>query len=119
MPTRDEMQELLSNCTWSWVLRDGVKGYLGTSNRNGKTIFLPAAGYQTDADDPSHLGYGASYWTANQDGGSYYAYVMAYRNNYYSGAPGMRSGNDHYPFYSNGAATVRYFGRSIRAVGYR
>ena len=65
-PTSTEMQELLNNCTWTWVLRNGVKGYLGTSKNNGKTIFLPAAGYRTDAENPNHLGFGASYWTANQ-----------------------------------------------------
>ena len=116
-PTRDEMQELLDNCTWSdWVLQNGVKGYRGVSKRNGKTIFLPAAGYY-NGETLSHLGYGGTYMTANQYGeGNGSAHVMAYRYGYTYGSPGLRSANDYYPFYSEGAATIRWYGRSVRAV---
>ena len=44
LPTKDEMQELIDNCTWSWITQNGIKGYkvIGT---NGNSIFLPAAGF--------------------------------------------------------------------------
>ena len=115
-PTKDEMQELLDNCTWSWVLQDGVKGYRGVSIKNGKTIFLPSAGYY-NGSGVQHSGYGATYMTATQmSEGNNYAYIMAYRYSHSYGGPGVRSSNDYYPFYDNGAASVRYYGRSVRAV---
>lgn len=51
MPTKVEMNEMFQNCTWEKV-KDlngtGVAGILGTSINNGKTIFIPAAGYYSD-----------------------------------------------------------------------
>ena len=43
MPTREEMHELKSNCTWEWTTHNSVKGYRVTGS-NGSSIFLPAAG---------------------------------------------------------------------------
>lgn len=49
MPTVDEMQELIDNCSWAWTELNVVGGgYVITSNINGNSIFLPAAGYQYD-----------------------------------------------------------------------
>ena len=45
MPTIDEIQELLVNCTWTWTTQDGVNGYQ-VDGPNGNAIFLPAAGYR-------------------------------------------------------------------------
>lgn len=47
MPTLEEFQELIANCTWEWTTKNGVNGYKVTSIKNGKSIFLPAAGYRT------------------------------------------------------------------------
>ena len=44
MPTADEIQELIDNCTWIWTTQDGVNGYQ-VDGPNGNAIFLPAAGY--------------------------------------------------------------------------
>ncbi len=47
IPTKDELEELLNNCTWTWTTLNGVNGYQVTSNKSGYTdrsIFLPAAG---------------------------------------------------------------------------
>lgn len=47
IPTKDELEELLNNCTWTWTTLNGVNGYQVTSNKPGytdRTIFLPAAG---------------------------------------------------------------------------
>ncbi|MBQ8271217.1 MAG: hypothetical protein IJZ22_08475 [Bacteroidaceae bacterium] len=44
MPTYEEQQELLENCTWEWTTLNGVNGYRVTGP-NGNSIFLPAAGY--------------------------------------------------------------------------
>lgn len=47
-PTKDQLEELKSNCIWEWGTYDGtsVKGFLVTGS-NGNSIFLPAAGYQS------------------------------------------------------------------------
>lgn len=45
MPTKIEMEELISECTWKWTECNGVNGQLVTGP-NGNSIFLPAAGYR-------------------------------------------------------------------------
>ena len=50
MPTGDEIQELIDNCTWTWTTQDGVKGYEVKSKKNGNSIFLPAAGRRTRSE---------------------------------------------------------------------
>lgn len=45
MPSKEQQDELLSQCTWQWTTSNGVKGYKVTSRSNGATIFFPAAGY--------------------------------------------------------------------------
>ena len=58
MPTSTEMQELIDNCTWTWVIQNGVNGYKVASKVNSNSIFLPAAGYRN----------GASHINANHSG---------------------------------------------------
>ena len=48
MPTDAEWMELKNNCTWTWTTQNGINGYKVTSNKNGASIFLPAAGYRYD-----------------------------------------------------------------------
>ena len=50
MPSREEFDELIQNCTWTWTTQKGVNGFLVTSNKPGYTdhsIFLPAAGLRS------------------------------------------------------------------------
>ena len=49
MPTNAEFTELREKCTWTWTTQNGIKGYKVTSNSNGNSIFLPAAGYCIDS----------------------------------------------------------------------
>ena len=50
MPTQAEWQELMNSdyCTWEMTTVDELFGYLVTSNANGRSIFLPAAGNITE-----------------------------------------------------------------------
>ena len=49
MPTPTQISELLSNTTNTWITSDdGVNGRLFTSKNNGKSIFVPAAGFAWD-----------------------------------------------------------------------
>ncbi|MBO4566229.1 MAG: hypothetical protein J5695_03280 [Bacteroidales bacterium] len=50
VPTNDEWNELINNCTWTWTTVNGVSGCKVTSKKSGYTskyIFIPAAGYFT------------------------------------------------------------------------
>lgn len=64
MPTSEEMNELLNNCTHEWTTLNGVNGRLFTGP-NGNSIFLPAAGYRI-GDDPGITSSGY-YWTSSLD----------------------------------------------------
>ena len=50
MPTEAECEELCTKCMWTWTSQGGHNGYLVTSKTNGKSIFLPAAGWRNGAD---------------------------------------------------------------------
>ena len=69
MPTTQEMQELRDKCTWMRTSMNGIQGYKITSNINGNSIFLPAAGYKYDTN-LSDEGYNAYYWTNTFDTGN-------------------------------------------------
>ena len=65
MPTDDQLMELSTNCSTNWTTRNGVNGYLFIG-LNGKTMFLPAAGYRyvwsgAISDDDGH------YWSRTLD----------------------------------------------------
>lgn len=68
MPTIAQLDELYDNCSKEWKEEGGyaegsIAGYLLTSKKNGKTLFLPAVG----RFDLSGIGFYAFYWSANLD----------------------------------------------------
>ena len=72
MPTTEEQQELINNCTWTWTwltTQNGVNGYKVTSKSNGNSIFLPAAGSPGNSflGDAGSYGY---YWSSSLDTGT-------------------------------------------------
>ena len=67
MPTLDDIDELLDNCTSEWTTLNGVNGRKFTSKINGNSIFLPAAGYRWDWDGGlSRAGERGLYWSSSQ-----------------------------------------------------
>lgn len=98
MPTTEEQQELLDNCTWTWTTKNGVYG-CNLVGPNGNSIFLPAAGFRLD----SHLDYAGSigyYWSSSlHASNSSFAYCLYFR----SSNQGWGGNN-------------RYFGQSVRPV---
>lgn len=60
MPTQAEFQELVDKCNWTWT----KAGYKVVSKKNGKSIFLPAAGYHLEIDHCDVFESGA-YWTSS------------------------------------------------------
>ena len=65
MPTRSEISELTTRCTWTPETLNGTPGYRVTA-ANGNSIFLPAAGFQ-NGREPSEVGSGGFYWSGNLD----------------------------------------------------
>lgn len=64
MPSSDQIDELINNCTSEFIYLDGKKGRLFTSNDNSGSIFLPAAGVRwNDNLEATGLGY---YWSSTQ-----------------------------------------------------
>ena len=101
MPTADEFQELIDNCSWTLTELDGVNGYLVTSKITGytdKSIFLPITGSIRGNTEYNDEGY---YWTSsmNPDDESNVANYLYLDNKEYS--------IWHY---------YRYQGRTIRPV---
>ncbi|MBP5518145.1 MAG: DUF1566 domain-containing protein [Bacteroidales bacterium] len=94
MPTNAEMNALLA-LSKEWVTYEGVNGYKFTGN--GKTLFLPAAGFRLDTD----LGYAGSrgyYWSSSLRGSDY-----AWRVYFDSGA-------------ARSSSYSRYYGQPVRPV---
>ncbi len=63
LPTRSEIAELTSKCSWTPETLNGVKGYRVTGS-NGNSIFLPAAGYK-DGMETKEASIGGYYWSGN------------------------------------------------------
>ena len=65
MPTRDEIDALINNCTTTWITTNGVPGRLvkGKGEYADRSIFLPAGGYGNDSSlfYPGLDGY---YWSS-------------------------------------------------------
>ena len=64
MPTDAEFKELLDNCEKEWITCNGVEGGRFTSMKNGKSIFLPAAG-SLDGTDLYSAGFVGGYWSSS------------------------------------------------------
>ena len=60
LPTKEQFEELINHCTWTWEEKDGMSGYKITG-ANGNTIFLPTQGVVCSDGDRilEHVGY---YW---------------------------------------------------------
>ena len=102
MPTDAEWTELRENCEWTWTddyNGTGVNGRIVTSNINGNSIFLPAAGYRDD-DVLYYAGSLGYYWSSSlYTDYPYFAwYVYFYSDSVFRGS------------------SYRYYGRSVRPV---
>lgn len=99
MPSFEQIQELVTNCSWQWTTRNGVNGQLGTGP-NGNTIFLPAAGDRW-GEGLYDVGAWGGYWSRTLD------------PDYSDSAYGLYFGSNGV-YWSN--RVNRYYGQSVRAV---
>jgi hypothetical protein len=60
MPSPEQLDELIQNCTWEWTQVNGMNGQMITGP-NGNTMFLPATGYRSQSKVYS-VGTHGSYW---------------------------------------------------------
>ena len=65
MPTIEEQEELMNNCTWTWTQKNGINGY-EVEGPNNHTIFLPAAGYRYESS-LNYLGSYGHYWSSSHN----------------------------------------------------
>lgn len=61
IPTREEMQELIEKCSWTWIVYNGVVEGYRIKGPNGNKIFLPASGFKK-GKRVSGQGLKAVYW---------------------------------------------------------
>ncbi len=100
LPSLDQLDELVKNCTYEFTTQNGVGGGKFTG-KNGGVIFLPAAGTRWDENHYYTEGIG-SYWASETDEGKEYC---AFNLHFYSG--GVRW-----------ASNLRYLGYSVRPVSW-
>lgn len=102
MPTKNEWDELRTECTWTWTTKNGVSGYKVTSKVAGYTdkwIFLPAAGGRS-ISKLFNAGSMGNYWSSSLD------------EDYPSCAWFMNFGSS----YVSTNSYDRYYGQSVRPV---
>ena len=109
MPTKQEAQDLVSKCTWTWGQYKGWKGYRVTGP-NGNSIFLPACGHL--AHNTIALYGMALDW---QKYGSYWTSEVLSTTGQYAYQAGAIIGF-HEGSYNTTELNARYGGCSVRAV---
>ena len=98
MPSTEQQQELIDNCSRQWTTQNGVNGILVTGPSGGQ-VFLPAAGYRW-CDDLRGAGSAGVCWSSSLHPDYDFD---AYRMNFFSGGW-------YWNYYD------RYLGLSVRAV---
>lgn len=95
MPTPTQIRELINETDNTWTTQDGVDGRLFTSKKNGKSIFIPAAGNAWDGS-VRYSGVDGYVWSSMLDvtyvdsGQSllfYSGYVNLFSDERYNGLP--------------------------------
>ena len=115
MPTSSELKDLNDKCTWQWTTQNNVTGYKVTGP-NGNSIFLPCAGLMRGSN-LDFASVGASYATSTLYGEySWHTWTLSWYQQYSQNGRYFISNNEWVPFQNYGSGTVRYFGRTIRAV---
>ena len=103
MPTKQELSDLHSKCTWTLATTNGVKGYIvcGRGNYASASIFLPWAGYGmgTSLGNSDSCGY---FWSSvPASGSSLYSWYYYFNSSYRSTFDGRRfTGNSIRPVLS-------------------
>lgn len=98
MPTKEETEELLNNCTWEESVQNGISGFK-VIGKNGKYIFLPKTGSFTGYDKGAKSGIFAHFWTgtyAKQSSTYFHAYGVSVSSLNYNASRKETIGHDVY-----------------------
>lgn len=109
MPSFEDIQELVENCSPELVSICGVKGVKMTSKINGNSIFLPAGGRMSRGNPPDYFDIGyywlsSIFWNETRRYSDYSGRYFAVRGYEYDELLGVNYGGN------------RFFGQSIRPV---
>lgn len=102
MPTKQEFDNLISKCDWTWGSMNGVNGYVirGKGDYSSASIFLPCAGYG-GGTSLYYAGSIGSFWSSVPNTDDYYAWYLYF------------SSSSHYTYYY---FSYRYYGLSVRPL---
>ena len=97
MPTKSEIEELVNSCTWDWTTQNGVRG-MKVTGLNGRSIFLPAAGWREGSVLIGDMGDHGRYWSSTPDessieGAWYLGFILDYCDHEVNRYIGRRCGN--------------------------
>lgn len=70
MPTYNQIQELMKNCSWTRTTQNDISGYL-VKGSNNNSIFLPCGGFKNGSGD-QYIGTMAYYWSSTSNGSTAY-----------------------------------------------
>lgn len=77
LPTKEQCEELINNCTWKW--RGGKHQGCYVTGKNGNTIFLPAVGEMDYKGKMYAEGEGGSFWSSSFQGNDgKYGYYLSF-----------------------------------------
>ena len=96
---KEQIQELLEECTYEGTTQKGVCGILITSKTNGNSIFMPAGGYRSLFSN--YINQHGVYWSSSLN------------TNYSDRAYNLVSSLENTSLYNN---YKRYYGSLIRPV---
>lgn len=123
MPTAEDWEELLSNCTWEWTNDydgTGESGFVITSKADANTnsIFLPAAGYINLWNDGrvGNDGYSCIYWSSSHVGEASDYMSDSYGETHYAVGVWCSDYSLNVSFQGCMAHMLRGYGMAVRAV---
>ncbi len=91
VPTFDEFQELIDNCSWVWTTLNDINGYQVTGS-NGKSIFLPASGDRAGTEIRGR-GSDCDYWSSSLSSSYCYGAFLLSASRFVNGAGSRATGS--------------------------
>ncbi len=84
MPTKQELDNLNSNCDWTWITTNGVNGYIihGRGGYASNSIFIPASGRALWGSLAS-AGSTGWYWSSVPSSESIYSWFLNFSDDYH------------------------------------
>ena len=75
-PNIEDLEELITTCSWTWETKNGINGYTVRGNNNN-TIFIPAAGYNIEQNYPQLTNQNLFYWSKTPSDMSNFIFALS------------------------------------------